>query len=234
MPNSQATIALIEDNGLNRGTVGSGLRVSEQGNSVTHQTTITFNATSIAMTDHTTAGSQGSKDIYTFPVGLIRVLGVRANLALARVGTAIGATAAVVASIGTAAAGAGDAALTGTEADIHGSTAAPLTAGAGTFTGVLNDAVTALTDSTTGTADNTLADVGGSFSQATLNNNFADLAAKVNALLAILTGRSVVLDGTSAAKTAKLNLAIPDAGSSGNDALTATGTIVITWQHLGT
>lgn len=42
---------------------------------------------------------------------------------------------------------------------------------------------TELTDSTTGTADNTLADVGAAFSQATLNNNFADLAAKVNYLL---------------------------------------------------
>lgn len=40
-----------------------------------------------------------------------------------------------------------------------------------------------LTDSTTGTADGTLADVGASFSQATLNNNFADLAAKVNYLI---------------------------------------------------
>lgn len=44
-------------------------------------------------------------------------------------------------------------------------------------------ATTDLTDSTTGTADGTLADVGGAFSQATLNNNFADLAAKVNAIL---------------------------------------------------
>ncbi|MDH5541966.1 MAG: cytoplasmic protein [Nitrospinota bacterium] len=40
-----------------------------------------------------------------------------------------------------------------------------------------------LTDSTTGTADGTVADVGGAFSQATLNNNFADIIAKVNYLL---------------------------------------------------
>lgn len=37
-----------------------------------------------------------------------------------------------------------------------------------------------------GTADGTVADVGGSFSQTTLNNNFQDLATKVNALLAAL------------------------------------------------
>jgi hypothetical protein len=43
--------------------------------------------------------------------------------------------------------------------------------------------VAEITDSTTGTADGTLADVGASFSQATLNNNFADLAAKLNAVL---------------------------------------------------
>src|SRR3990167_2124052 len=40
----------------------------------------------------------------------------------------------------------------------------------------------ALTDDTTGTADNTVANVGGSFNQATLNNNFADLTAKINSL----------------------------------------------------
>ena len=46
----------------------------------------------------------------------------------------------------------------------------------------------AITDLTaaSGTGDNTVADVGGSFSQTTLNNNFQDLAAKVNAILAAL------------------------------------------------
>lgn len=46
--------------------------------------------------------------------------------------------------------------------------------------------VTALTDSTGGTAGTTLANVGTSFSQATLNNNFASLAATVNTLVAAL------------------------------------------------
>lgn len=40
----------------------------------------------------------------------------------------------------------------------------------------------AVTDSTTGTANDTLVDVGAAFSQATLNDNFADVAAKINAL----------------------------------------------------
>lgn len=43
-------------------------------------------------------------------------------------------------------------------------------------------AVTAITDSTGGTADGTLADVTASHSQTILNNNFADLAAKINGL----------------------------------------------------
>lgn len=38
-----------------------------------------------------------------------------------------------------------------------------------------------------GTADGTVDDVGASFNQATLNNNFKELTAKVNAILAQLT-----------------------------------------------
>lgn len=46
-------------------------------------------------------------------------------------------------------------------------------------------AVTALTNSN-GTGDNTIADVGASFSQTTLNNNFRDLSDKVNAIITAL------------------------------------------------
>lgn len=45
--------------------------------------------------------------------------------------------------------------------------------------------VTALTNSN-GTADGTIADVGASFSQATLNNNFRDLSDKLNAIITAL------------------------------------------------
>lgn len=38
----------------------------------------------------------------------------------------------------------------------------------------------------TGTPGNTVSDVGGSFSQATLNNNFKAIADKVNAIIALL------------------------------------------------
>ncbi len=47
-------------------------------------------------------------------------------------------------------------------------------------------ALTPLTSSSPGVASDTLADVGTAFSQAVLNNNFASLAAKVDALIAAL------------------------------------------------
>lgn len=46
--------------------------------------------------------------------------------------------------------------------------------------------VAAITDSTEGTADGTLADVGAAFDQATINNNFAEVAAKINGILTAL------------------------------------------------
>jgi hypothetical protein len=53
-------------------------------------------------------------------------------------------------------------------------------------------AIASLTDSTTGTADETLADVGATFSQATLNNNFADLNAKIDLILAALRTHGLI------------------------------------------
>lgn len=61
-----------------------------------------------------------------------------------------------------------------------------------TNAGTQAGAVASLTDSTTGTADDTVADVGAAFSQATLNNNFADLTAKLNAILAALRGAGLI------------------------------------------
>jgi len=65
-----------------------------------------------------------------------------------------------------------------------------------TATSTLNArTATAITDSTAGTADGTLADVTASFSQSVLNNNFADLAAKYNALVIDDTNTAQVLNG---------------------------------------
>lgn len=52
-------------------------------------------------------------------------------------------------------------------------------------------AITSLTMSV-GTADNTVADVGASFNQATLNNNFRDLGDKINAILVELRKAGVI------------------------------------------
>lgn len=54
-----------------------------------------------------------------------------------------------------------------------------------------NAAIVSLTAGS-GTADNTVADVGGAFNQTTLNNNFADLAAKINAILAALRDANII------------------------------------------
>lgn len=48
------------------------------------------------------------------------------------------------------------------------------------------EAVVDLTDSSGGSADNTVAAVSGSGADATINNNFADLTAKLNAALEVL------------------------------------------------
>lgn len=55
-----------------------------------------------------------------------------------------------------------------------------------------------LTDSTTGTANTTLQDVGAAFSQATLNNNFADIAAQLAKIKVDVAAIKVLQDQTRA------------------------------------
>lgn len=47
------------------------------------------------------------------------------------------------------------------------------------------------------------------------------------------TALSTILDGTTTAKDAWLNLAVPDAGSSANDTVTVAGTVTVFWINLG-
>jgi hypothetical protein len=54
---------------------------------------------------------------------------------------------------------------------------------AGARRGDYDEVAVASLTAASGTADDTIADVGASFNQATLNNNFKDLATKLNALL---------------------------------------------------
>jgi hypothetical protein len=123
---------LVDLDGTGYTTIGTGVTAEEAGKRV-NETKLTFKNVSVATTDNTTNGAQGSLKIYDFPETLLHILGAVTNLTISRVGTQITATAAVVASLGTAAAGAGDATLTGTEADVVPSTAATLVAGAATF-----------------------------------------------------------------------------------------------------
>lgn len=170
------------DDGLGALPVDATLSVTGQLGLV-HQTTIKVTGKVVAMTDHTTAGSEGHAEVYDFPAGNILILGAILNLTATRVGTAISATAALVASLGSTVLSNSDASLTGTEADLCPSSTSPLTAGTGPING-----------QSTGTT---------------------------------------VLDGTNSAAKANLNLVIPDADSSGNDSLTISGTIIITWLNLG-
>jgi hypothetical protein len=62
----------------------------------------------------------------------------------------------------------------------------------GTLQLVNQGTVSDLTDSTTGTPGGTIADVGAAFSQTTLNDNFASLTAKVNAILDALQAAGMV------------------------------------------
>ena len=81
-----------------------------------------------------------------------------------------------------------------------------------------------------------------STADATLTTTEADLIPSTAATLTAgagaakgktLTAGVVVFDGTSTAKDAYLNFAVPDAGSTGNDTLTVSGTITLVWSNLG-
>ena len=48
-----------------------------------------------------------------------------------------------------------------------------------------------------------------------------------------VTAGVVVFDGTTTAKDAYLNFAVPDAGSTADDTLTVSGTITLVWSNLG-
>ena len=81
-----------------------------------------------------------------------------------------------------------------------------------------------------------------STADATLTTTEADLIPSTAATLTggagaakgkTLTAGVVVFDGTSTAKDAYLNFAVPDAGSTGNDTLIVSGTITLVWSNLG-
>ncbi len=81
-----------------------------------------------------------------------------------------------------------------------------------------------------------------STADATLTTTEADMIPSTDATLTAgagaakgktLTAGVVVFDGTTTAKDAYLNFAVPDAGSTGNDTLIVSGTITLVWSNLG-
>ncbi len=116
------------------GTVsGTGVSVVEGGNSGLHKTTFTLANTQV-ITDAGAAGAQGGTKIYTFPEGVITILGVSCNATTLAGAGGIADGAATVHSLGTVTAAVDNATLTSTEADIIASFAGTMTTGAGAFT----------------------------------------------------------------------------------------------------
>lgn len=77
---------------------------------------------------------------------------------------------------------------------------------------------------------------------ATLTGTEADLVPSTAATLTAgvgsgkgksLTAGAAVFDGTTTAKDAWLNIAVPDADSSANDTITVSGTVTLVWANLG-
>lgn len=75
--------------------------------------------------------------------------------------------------------------------------------------GTVIKATNPLIDNTTGTADGTLANVGAAYTQATLNDDFADVAAAINAMNSGLVGMALdTLDNSANAAIARLRVAL--------------------------
>ncbi len=218
----------------NAGAVGSGTTIAatEESLGEVHITTITFTNHPVTMTDGGAAGNIGNKEMYTFPQGLIKLLGGRSNLTgLAASG--IGATATLKHSVGSAPAATNDT-LNLTKANLIPSTNTTLSSSAGTLSGKsLATAITALTDNSGGTASNTIPAVTGSYVEADIETITASLAAKINEIIALLTlnGNQLgpLLDGVSSAAKLYLNLGVADAGSTGNSTVTLNGTVKFAW-----
>ena len=218
----------------NAGTIGSGSTISliEESLGELHLTTITFASHVVTMTDGGANGSIGNKEMYTFPQGLIKLLGARSNLTgLAASG--IGATATLKHSVGSAPAATNDT-LNLTKANVIPSTNTTLASSAGTLSGKsLATAIVALTDNSGGTPSDTIPAQTDSYVEATQETTVASLAGKINEIIAhlVLNGSQLgpVLDGVSSAAKLYFNLGVADAGSTGNSTVTLNGTVKFAW-----
>jgi hypothetical protein len=194
----------------------------------------------------------GSQKVFDFPASLIAILGASTDLDVTKSGSGINADFDGDFALGTAAAS-NNASLTGTEQNVIASTATPqASSGVTTADGESVSSLTSLTDSTGGVANDTLEDLGtlalstsNTYTDAAVNtavnailakveNCLADLAAKVNAVIANVNGlKAVVVDGTTTAADLFLNFLIDDGDQDGGGTLSVTGTITLVWISLG-
>lgn len=219
-------------------TAPSGVQVFESGEGYLRLTRVVFTNAVLATTDAGANGAHASTKLFDWPEAIIRNCGVAYELDIEGGGTASGLDddADVVLSVGTAAVGVDNATLTGTEADLVPSVAATLVGGVDSVVGSSTGTqIVALTDNSGGVASDTLAAITGSYVEATIENTVASLAAKINALIAIENASKVsVLDGTSAAKSAYLNFAVPAADHGATaDTITVNGEIMFMWINQG-
>lgn len=107
-------------NGAGAGAIvtKTGLSLVERGDGVSHKTTWSFSAVSLAITDATTAGAHGKIQLYDWPAGHIKILGSTCDLAVTCGATGLTATATYDFGLGSAGAGVDNAALASTEQDV--------------------------------------------------------------------------------------------------------------------
>lgn len=109
--------------------------VVETSNGIIHKTVITLEDFSVDTVDADTAGAHGSRVLYTFPAGVIQVLGGTSDLTVLKVGASIDVDAALVTSVGSTATVNDNATLTTVEADMIPSASTTLADSAGTSKG---------------------------------------------------------------------------------------------------
>ena len=232
MANSQPTQATVSvGSGDTIGSVPTvaGLAGKHFGAGLVRQVQFQFNDVAFTLTDNGSTGS-GYLKIYDFPTGGIAVLGLFGKLTYA---TALTTDASAISSFGTSAVGAVGVLTANGVANIVPSTATAIATSAATFNvASVTSAITQLTAGI-GTANNTLQDCTSSYSEAAVENNFEDVASKINEIVRASEYAGVkVLDGSGTAADLYLNIATPNDPSTSNS-ITIDGTLTLTYIYLG-
>lgn len=224
------------------GTVASksGLACKEYGFGPIRCTEFTFTNMTVTMTDEAGVVLYGGQKLYDFPEGGIKIIASHANLALLGTGN-VSASWDGDFSLGTVTAS-NNATLLTTEQNILPSTSIPQAdaskVAAATGMGLVT-AIVALTNSTGRTPDDTIANHADlstyGTDAATIESNVADLAGKINEIIAYLNNMSVapLIDGTATAADLFLNFLVDDTDHNGGGITVTSGTIRVFWMLVG-